>query len=333
MSDLPILYSFRRCPYAMRARWALLEAGLLVSWREVELKAKPSAMLLASAKGTVPVLVLADGTVLEQSLDLMRWALEQSDPRNLLRVGDRRAQEQIAALLTCNDGPFKHHLDRFKYADRYPGEQQEGHHHAGLTILSRWSDQVAQAGWLLDHQPSLADGALWPFVRQWRSADPDRFDAEPALKPLQDWLQRFVQDPAFERLMQRADPWSPGGLQPLFPADAIPVPVNQSLFHLALLEDWTAAQACGAYRISTRGLTLEEVGFIHCSWREQLASTYQRYYADAEAVLLLEIDPALVEAPLRADAIATGELFPHLYGPLPCSAVKRVQPVDQGADL
>ena len=124
--------------------------------------------------------------------------------------------------------------------------------------------------------------------------------------------------------MQRADAWDPGGQQHLFPADAIAVPTDQPLFHLALASDWHQAQNNGEYLVSTRGLMLEQVGFIHCSWREQVDATYDTFYADAGEVLLLEIDPALVSAPLRADAIPTGELFPHLSGPLPLHAVRDV---------
>jgi len=112
MADLPILYSFRRCPYAMRARWAVLEAGLLVRWREVELKAKPPAMLEKSSKGTVPVLVLADGTTVDESVDVMHWALRQADPRDLTRRQCLKQQAEIHELVTTNDGAFKHPLDR-----------------------------------------------------------------------------------------------------------------------------------------------------------------------------------------------------------------------------
>ena len=102
------------------------------------------------------------------------------------------------------------------------------------------------------------------------------------------------------------------------------VPKDQALLHLALKADWQAAQANGSYRISTRGMSLEQVGFIHCSWQEQVQATFERCYGDGGAVLLLEIDPTAVNAPLRADAIPTGELFPHLYGPLPLKAVRAV---------
>jgi glutathione S-transferase len=316
---LPILYSFRRCPYAMRARWTLLDAGLLVQWREVALKAKPTEMLAASPKGTVPVLVLADGTVIDESLAVMRWALNQADPRQLLNTGN--SQE----LIQENDGPFKHHLDRFKYTDRYQGASKQEHQLAGNAILCGWNKRIADQGWLLDDRCSLADVALWPFVRQWRMADSQSFDSDPDLAALRQWLQRFLDDPRFERLMQRADPWSPGGQQHQFPADAIAVPRDQPLFHLALKDDWQAAQATGSYRISTRGMTLDQVGFIHCSWQEQVAATYQRFYADAGEVMLLEINPAAVDAPLRADAIPSGALFPHLYGALGVGAVRHAE--------
>lgn len=317
---LPILYSFRRCPYAMRARWALLQAGLMVQWREIELKAKPAAMLEASSKGTVPVLVLADGSVIDESLAIMRWALQKADPCGVLEA------EDSALLIEENDRSLKHHLDRFKYTDRYPGALKEDHRQAGLVILRSWSERISRNGWLLADRMALADAALWPFVRQWRLTDAAGFDADPHLAPLREWLMRFLDDPMMERLMQRADPWLSGGMQPIFPADAIAIPMDQPLFHLALESDWQAALERGDYRVSTRGLSLEQVGFIHLSWQEQLQATFDRFYADAGAVLTLRINPKLVSAPLRADAIHTGVLFPHLYGPLPIASVVEVSP-------
>ena len=304
----------------MRARWALLEAGLSVHWREIELKHKPAEMLQCSAKGTVPVLVLTDGTVIDESEAVMRWALAQADPRGVLQAGE------ASALIAQNDGAFKHHLDRFKYTERYPGESRDEHRDAGLCILAGWSQRLKEHAWLLGAAISLADAALWPFVRQWRLADPEGFEADGQLAPLREWLNRFLDDPSFERLMQRADPWSSGGLQPMFPADATAVPLDQPLFHLALKGDWEQALETGTYQWSTRGMRLVEVGFIHCSWQEQVAKTFERFYADAGDVLLLEIDPTRLNAPLRADAIPTGELFPQLYGPLPIEAVRTFTP-------
>ena len=172
----------------MRARWALLEAGLMVQWREIALKAKPAAMLEVSAKGTVPVLVLPDGSVIDESLAIMRWALLQADPRGVLGAADS------AFLIEENDGPFKHHLDRFKYTDRYPGALKEDHRQAGLVILRRWSERIREKGWLLADRMTLADAALWPFVRQWRLADAVGFDGDDQLAPLREWLLRFVDE-------------------------------------------------------------------------------------------------------------------------------------------
>ena len=304
----------------MRARWALLEAGLSVHWREIELKHKPAEMLQCSAKGTVPVLVLTDGTVIDESEAVMRWALAQADPRGLLQAGE------ASALIAENDGAFKHHLDRFKYTDRYPGESRDEHRDAGMRILAGWNQRLKEHAWLLGAAISMADAALWPFVRQWRLADPEGFEADGQLEPLREWLNRFLEDPSFERLMQRADPWSSGGLQPMFPADATAVPLSQPLFHLALKGDWEQARETGTYQWSTRGMRLVEVGFIHCSWQEQVAKTFERFYADAGDVLLLEIDPTRLTAPMRADAIPTGELFPHLYGPGPIESVRAITP-------
>jgi glutathione S-transferase len=258
--------------------------------------------------------------VIDESEAVMRWALGQADPRGLLQAGE------ASALIAENDGAFKHHLDRFKYTDRYPGESRDKHRDAGLRILAGWSQRLKENPWLLGAAISLADAALWPFVRQWRLADPEGFEADGQLAPLREWLNRFLDDPSFERLMQRADPWSSGGLQPLFPADATAVPLDQPLFHLALKGDWEQARETGTYQWSTRGMRLVEVGFIHCSWQEQVAKTFERFYADAGDVLLLEIDPTRLTAPLRADAIPTGELFPHLYGHLPIDAVRTFTP-------
>jgi glutathione S-transferase len=258
--------------------------------------------------------------VIDESEAVMRWALAQADPRGLLGAAD------ASALIEQNDGVFKRHLDRFKYTDRYPSESRDEHRDAGLRILADWSQRLEKNPWLLGPVISLADAALWPFVRQWRFADPDAFEANGQLAPLREWLQRFLDDPSFERLMQRADPWCSGGLQPLFPADAIAVPVDQPLFHLALKGDWEQAQDSGTYQWSTRGMRLTEVGFIHCSWQEQVPKTFERFYADAGEIVLLEIDPIRLNSPLRADAIPTGELFPHLYGPLPIEAVRSITP-------
>ena len=302
----PILYSFRRCPYAMRARLALLLAGKSpgqdFELREVSLKAKPPELLERSAKATVPLLELSDGRVLAESIEIMQWALELP------------ADQLAHPLLVQNDGPFKHHLDRFKYPDRYPGADREHHRAATEAILGDWDGQLAE-GWLLGDQPSWLDWAVLPFVRQWHLADPDRFDRHGGLEHLRRWLQRFEEGPELAAVM--APPWAQ--------RQAWRSP--QWIYHLALAEDWRAAKTCGEYRRSTRGLALEQVGFIHASGAHQVEATFLRFYADAEAVVLLTLDPGRLDAPLRWEAAPdSGELFPHIYGPLPVGAVRLAEP-------
>ncbi|MEA5442302.1 DUF952 domain-containing protein [Cyanobium gracile] len=317
---LPILYSFRRCPYAIRARLALAAAGLRpgvdLELREVHLGRKPPELLEASAAGTVPVLVLppeagADpqgaARALPDSLAVMDWALAVHDPHGLRRSGE---QARITALIEQNDGAFKHHLDRFKYAHRYPGDDRELHRGAALEILRGWSETLEPGGWLVGGHPSLADMALLPFVRQFRLADPEGLDQLGDLAPLQDWLQRFLQGPELAAVM--AGPWAPRR----------PWRSARWIYHLAMADEWRQARAAGVYERSTRGQSLQDVGFIHASGADQVEATYGRFYADAGEVLLLTIDPDRLTAPLRWEpAPDTGECFPHIHGPLPLQAV------------
>lgn len=318
----PILYSFRRCPYAIRARLALAAAGLQpgqdLELREVSLKVKPPELLEASAKGTVPVLVLG-AQVLDESLAIMRWALERRDPLAWLAGWSPAQLADMDSLLAANDGPFKQYLDRFKYPDRYPGEPASTNRLAGLTILRRWNEQLGAGGWLLGDRPCLADWALLPFVRQFRQVDPAGFDAEPKLAALQAWLGRFLASPELAAVQEfpwaARTPWRSPGL----------------LYHLALRQEWQAARADGVYRRSTRGRSLEEVGFIHLSNAHQVEATAAHFYGDlpAGAVLLLTIDPQRLAAAaleVRFEQAGGGESFPHLYGPLPLGAVLRAEP-------
>ena len=332
-----ILYSFRRCPYAIRTRLALAAAGLRpgldLELREVALQAKPPELLAASAKGTVPVLVLPEAvgaeargravSVLDESLAIVRWALEQRDPEGWLAGWSPTEEAAVQELIAANDGPFKHHLDRFKYAGRYGREglaERQEHRERGLAILRDWDRRLQPGGWLLGDRPSLADIALLPFVRQFRLADPAGFDAEPDLAALQTWLQRFLASEALQAVLQA--PWAPRA----------PWRSPGWLYHLALSEEWREARAAGIYNRSTRGRSLEEVGFLHASYAHQIGATYARFYADlpAGAVRLLTLDPARLAAAglavLEEPAPESGELFPHLYGALPLEAVLREEP-------
>jgi glutathione S-transferase len=192
--DLPILYSFRRCPYAMRARMALLVSGMAFELHEVSLRAKPAAMLAASPKATVPVLVLPDGRVIDQSLDIMRHALGAHDPEQWLAGDD-------TALIAANDGPFKHHLDRYKYADRHHADPI-GHRAAGLTLLGTLEARLADSANLCGETRSLTDIALMPFIRQFAAVDRPWFDVQP-VPAVRAWLDRHIASDLFVKAMAR----------------------------------------------------------------------------------------------------------------------------------
>ena len=204
----PVLYSFRRCPYAMRARLALAVSGTLCELREVKLSAKPRAMLAVSPKGTVPVLVLPDGAVIDESLDIMRWALANRDPEGWLTRND-------PALIVANDGSFKYDLDRYKYPDRY-GVDPIPHRDSGLTFLRDIDGRLAGAGQLCGPARGLADAAIMPFVRQFAAIDRQWFDTLP-LPHLKLWLAGHLASEILAAAMTRFAPWSPGDGPIIFP--------------------------------------------------------------------------------------------------------------------
>lgn len=403
-----ILYSFRRCPYAIRARLALAAAGIAVEVREVALKAKPPELLEASAKGTVPVLVRPGGEVMEESLAIVLWAAAQG------RGGEGAAEAlrggAAAALLAECDGPFKRHLDGFRYghlasvAAPDPSIQADSagaggggggsgdggagvgggvggsgagaggsgsgdgdgdgggggggsdagddagdggagggggqagggeHREAALAILRRWSTSFeAMGGASAATEPTTAggepawlellEGAVLPFVRQFRLSDPGGFAREHGLEGLQRRLAAFEASGALTRVL--APPW----------AWRHPWRSPRWLYHLALEDDWLEARRQGFYTHSTRGMTLAEVGFIHASWSQQVEPTWRRFYADGPPTRLLSIDPARLAAaaiPVREEpAPDSGELFPHIYGALPLEAVLLAQRWDPLAE-
>jgi glutathione S-transferase len=194
----PILYSYRRCPYAMRARMAIWAANIQVEVREISLREKPAHLLQISPKGTVPVLQLPDGTVLEQSLDIMQWALSQSDPQGWLNADP----EAINALITINDGDFKKALDRYKYPDRYPEHAQQFYREQGEQFLQRLEAALEQHDYLLGEKPSMADVAIFPFIRQFAAVDAEWFASSPYPK-LRVWLERWLESPLFAQVMQK----------------------------------------------------------------------------------------------------------------------------------
>ncbi len=199
---LPLLYTYRRCPYAMRARMALLQAGVDYEPFEIVLREKPPQMLAVSPKGTVPVLVLPDGRVLEQSLDIVAWAFAQT--------GDAQgwwARAQTAdnlALQAACDGPFKHHLDRTKYPERFADAQGREHHRAQAVavLLLALEERLREAPQLGGETPCAADIGIFPFVRQFAAIDPPWWSAQP-LPSVQAWLAGWLAHPLFERAMRK----------------------------------------------------------------------------------------------------------------------------------
>lgn len=185
----------------MRARLALSTSGARYELREVRLSAKPAALLTASPKGTVPVLQTADGTVIEESLAIMRWALAAHDPEGWLARDD-------PALIATNDGMFKHHLDRYKYPDRHDSDPEE-HRDSGLRFLQNLDARVALAGQLCGSVRGMADAAILPFVRQFAAVDPDWFAAQP-LPHLKPWLADHLASDLFNGVMRRTAPWAEG---------------------------------------------------------------------------------------------------------------------------
>jgi len=350
MSGEGILYSFRRCPYAIRARLALAAAGIAVEVREVALKAKPPELLEASAKGTVPVLVRPGGEVVAESLAIVLWAAAQG------RGGEGAAEAlrggAAAALLAECDGPFKRHLDGFRYghlasvaapdpsiqSDSGDGEHQadrgehradrDAHREAALAILRRWSASLEAMGgasaateWTTaGGEPAwleLLEWAVLPFVRQFRLSDPTGFAREAGLEGMQRRLAAFEASAALARVLTPPWAWRHPWRSPRW------------LYHLALEDDWLEARRHGVYTHSTRGMTLAQVGFIHASWSQQVEPTWRRFYADGPPTRLLSIDPARLAAaaiPVREEpAPDSGELFPHIYGALPLEAVLLAQ--------
>lgn len=218
MSALPVLYSFRRCPYAMRARLALAASGQTCELREVVLRNKPQGLLHASPKATVPVLVLPSGPVLEQSLEIMLWALNQHDPEAWLAPSHGTHADMIGLIAEC-DGPFKHALDRCKYPSRYPGADPAAERVQAHTWLSTLNTRLSTQPHLFGQHAALADMAIAPFVRQFAGIDADDWAAQP-WPHLQAWLARWQASPLLDSVMHKLPAWVDGTEGVLFPHTA-----------------------------------------------------------------------------------------------------------------
>lgn len=207
------MYSFRRCPYAMRARIALRYAGIKVELREVVLRDKPQHMLDVSPKGEVPVLLLDDGRVIDESLEIILWALAQNDPDDWQLKNTSLTPpmlEQMRDLIAQNDNAFKQHLDHYKYADRFPEHPLEYYRQQGEDFLAQLETRLASSCYLFADHVSIADVSIFPFIRQFAFVDKHWFDNS-RYTHLQNWLEGWLQSPLFLSAMEKYAQWKAGG--------------------------------------------------------------------------------------------------------------------------
>lgn len=211
----PILYSFRRCPYAIRARMAIAVSGQKCFLREVVLRNKPPEMTRASPKGTVPIIVLPDGNVIEESLEIMSWALQRNDPEGWLIPLDE-GRNDIHALIAENDGSFKEDLDRYKYANRYENPRPILHRSNGVRFLEKLNLRLSKTDHLYGDNFTIADAAILPFIRQFVNHDLQWFN-QLGLINLQQWLQNMLKSKRFLDVMGKYAPWVEGDEELVFP--------------------------------------------------------------------------------------------------------------------
>lgn len=214
-TELPILYSFRRCPYAIRARMGLWVAGQVCELREVVLRDKPGEMIEVSPKATVPVLVLPDGEVVEESFDIMMWALKQRDPENWLAPEEGTPADMIELIEQC-EAEFKPHLDRYKYTNRYEEADPDTHRSEAEKFLTVLESRLVRSPFLFGSRKALADFAIAPFVRQFANTDKAWFEASPYPR-LQTWLEEFLSLEMFAAVMTKYPQWQPGDDPMTFP--------------------------------------------------------------------------------------------------------------------
>jgi len=215
-----ILYSFRRCPYAIRVRWALLICGIKVEIREIDLKNKPLDFLNKSMTKTVPILIKKNSEVIEESLEIILWALSESKKENIkLIYFPDNIKEDIFEIINENDKEFKYHLDRFKYATRYQNSNEEFHFRKANKYLKRWNELLAENKYLFGDRPTIADWSIWPFVRQYRIACESQKRTnyfEPSIK---NWLDSFEKNREFKSLMYKYELWVPSSRKNYFPSN------------------------------------------------------------------------------------------------------------------
>ena len=203
----PILYSFRRCPYAMRARLAIKASGLIVEIREVELKNKPKEFLNISPKATVPIVCISSKQIIEESLDIMEWALKINDPLKLLK-NEKLNRIKIHSILNKLENEFKQNLDRYKYSSRFDLPNPKLYRDKNLQTLNEFNNLLQNNKGICSSSLSLLDYAVFPFIRQFRNVNSVWFDSL-ELKFLQTWLYELIDSDEFSSIMKKYEIWKP----------------------------------------------------------------------------------------------------------------------------
>ncbi len=215
-----VLFSFRRCPFAIRARWALKMCEIEVEIREVDLKNKPSELIKNSVSKTVPLLILKNGEVIEESLDIIIWSLKNSQKNYIEKHFKKSYREIIYETIHENDHVFKYHLDRFKYASRFNQNEKEFHFENAQKFLSKLNIYLSQSyknRWLVGDQESIADWCIWPFVRQFKIACNSQKILDYFEEPLESWFNYFAKHENFKDVMYKYSVWKSGSKAETFP--------------------------------------------------------------------------------------------------------------------
>jgi len=215
-----ILYSFRRCPYAIRARWALLICEIKVEIREIDLKNKPQDFLNNSKTKTVPILIKKNSEVIEESLEIILWALSESKKENIkLIYFPENKKEDIIELINENDNEFKFHLDRFKYAARYQDSNEEFHFRKAIIFINKWDEILSENKYFFGDNPTIADWSIWPFVRQFKIACESQKRTHYLKPSIKNWLDSFENNINFKSLMYKYELWAPNSGKKFFPSN------------------------------------------------------------------------------------------------------------------
>jgi len=215
-----ILYSFRRCPYAIRVRWALLICDIKVEIREVDLKNKPLDFLNRSTTKTIPILIKRNCETIEESLEIILWALSESKKENIKNIYlPENKKEEIFRTINENDNEFKYHLDRFKYSSRFNLSKEAYHFSEALKIIERWNELLTINSYFMGERPTIADWCIWPFVRQFRIACESKKKLNYFELPIKNWLDFFENNEKFNTLMYKYEFWRPSSQSSYFPFD------------------------------------------------------------------------------------------------------------------